>query len=41
MDGDEVLDFFWFVSVDGVYQVSGVLLNPLDLAPGYGFEKTS
>lgn len=38
-DGDQVLDYFRFVLVDGVAKVSGVILDPYDLTPGYGFEK--
>lgn len=40
-DGDQVLDYFRFTMVDGVAIVSGVLLDPYDLTPDYGFEKMS
>lgn len=40
-NGDQVLDYFQFVDVDGAYKVSGVVLDPNDLTPGYGFEKTA
>ncbi len=41
MDGDQVLDYFQFVSVDGEYKVSAVVLDPFDMTAGYGFEKSS
>lgn len=40
-DGDQVLDYFRFVIVDGVAKVSGVILDPYDLTDDYGFEKAS
>jgi hypothetical protein len=40
-DGDQVLDYFAFVSDGSTWKVSNVILDPFDLAPGYGFEKTS
>jgi hypothetical protein len=41
VDGDQVLDYFRFIPVEGTYMVSGVVLDPFDLTAGYGFEKTS
>jgi hypothetical protein len=40
-DGDQVLDYFAFVSDGGTWKVSNVVLDPFDLTPNYGFEKTS
>jgi len=40
-DGDQVMDYFRFVIVDGVAKVSGVVLDPYDLSDGYGFEKAA
>ena len=39
-DGDQVLDLFVFVNVNGVFQVDSVVFDPFDLSPGYGFEKS-
>ena len=41
VDGDQVLDYFRFVPVDGSYMASGVVLDPYDLTAGYGFEKSA
>lgn len=38
-DGDQVLDLFIFVNLNGVYQVDSVVFDPFDLTPGYGYEK--
>lgn len=38
-NGQQVQDYFRFVLEDGVAKVSGVILDPYDLTPGYGFEK--
>ena len=38
-DGDQVLDLFIFVNVNGVFQVDSVVFDPFDLSPGYGYEK--
>lgn len=38
-NGDQVLDYFKFVIVDGVANVSQIILDPYDLTDGYGFEK--
>jgi len=40
-DGDQVLDYFRFIIMDGVAKVSQVVLDPYDLTSGYGFEKSS
>jgi hypothetical protein len=40
-NGQQVQDYFKFVIEDGVAKVSGVILDPYDLTPGYGFEKAS
>jgi hypothetical protein len=40
-DGDQVLDYFAFVSDGGMWKVSNVMLDPFDLTPGYGFEKSA
>jgi hypothetical protein len=40
-NGDQVLDYFRFVLVDGAYKVSAVTLDPYDLTPDYGFEKAA
>jgi len=39
--GQQVQDYFRFVIEDGVAKVSGVILDPFDLTPGYGFEKVA
>lgn len=38
-EGDQVLDLFIFVNLNGVYQVDSVVFDPFDLTPGYGYEK--
>ncbi len=38
-DGDQVLDFFIFANLNGVFQVDSVVFDPFDLTPGYGYEK--
>jgi hypothetical protein len=40
-DGQPVQDYFRFVIEDGVAKVSGIILDPFDLTPGYGFEKAA
>lgn len=40
-NGDQVLDYFRFLIENGTAKVSGVILDPYDLTPGYGFEKAS
>ena len=40
-DGDQLLDYFRFQIVDGVAMVTGVILDPYDLTPAYGFEKAA
>jgi len=40
-DGDQLLDYFRFEIVDGVAMITGVVLDPYDLTPDYGFEKTA
>jgi hypothetical protein len=40
-NGQQVQDYFKFVIEDGVAKVSGVVLDPYDLTPGYGFEKAA
>jgi hypothetical protein len=40
-NGQQVQDYFRFVIEDGVAKVSGVILDPFDLTPGYGFEKAA
>jgi hypothetical protein len=40
-NGQQVQDYFKFVIEDGVAKVSGVILDPYDLTPDYGFEKAS
>jgi hypothetical protein len=39
--GDQLLDSLRFEIVDGVAMVTGVILDPCDLTPGYGFEKSA
>jgi hypothetical protein len=39
--GAEVQDYFRFVIEDGVAKVSGVVLDPYDLTPVYGFNKSA
>lgn len=38
-NGDQVIDLFIFVNVNGVFQVDSVVFDPFDLTPGYGYEK--
>ncbi len=38
-NGNAVLDLFIFVNLNGVYQVDGVVFDPFDLTPGYGYER--
>jgi hypothetical protein len=38
-DGDQVLDLFVFVNLNGIFQVDSVVFDPFDLSPGYGYEK--
>ncbi len=40
-NGAEVQDYFRFVIEDGVAKVSGVVLDPYDLTPVYGFNKAA
>jgi hypothetical protein len=40
-DGDQVLDYFAFAVEGDTAQVVGVILDPFDLTPDYGFEKTA
>ncbi len=40
-NGQQVQDYFRFVIEDGVARVSQVILDPYDLTPDYGFEKSS
>ncbi len=40
-NGAEVQDYFKFVIEDGVAKVSQVILDPYDLTPIYGFNKTA
>jgi hypothetical protein len=40
-EGDQVLDYFAFVSDGGASKVSNVILDPFDLTPDYGFEKSA
>jgi hypothetical protein len=39
LDGDQVLDLFIFVNLNGIFQVDSVVFDPFDLSPGYGYEK--
>jgi hypothetical protein len=40
-EGDQVLDYFAFISDGGTWKVSNVILDPFDLTSGYGFEKST
>jgi hypothetical protein len=41
VDGDQVLEYFAFDPCGGTLKVSNVVLDPLDLTPDYGFEKSA